>query len=157
MTHHPRMGTAQRPWFPHGNHMKMGPCLVHVSFALTKLQNADSARRYRFRSPQQTRASVLDPTNGRIPKLDVAGSLWRPDGAPWFGKAIPITKSPALTQRLGRPFWTRENSSAGKIQWSRTRAPAAMLYGASPSDWRGRLWPPRAARALVLRRPFEFR
>jgi hypothetical protein len=41
---------------------------------VTKWQNADSARRCRFRKSQQKRASDLDSINGWIPKLDVAGS-----------------------------------------------------------------------------------
>jgi hypothetical protein len=49
-------------------------CLIHASIAGTKWQNADSARRCRFRKSQQKRASDLDSIDGRIPKLDVAGS-----------------------------------------------------------------------------------
>jgi hypothetical protein len=41
---------------------------------MTAFENADSARRCRFRSSQQKRASDLDPTYVWIPKLDVAGS-----------------------------------------------------------------------------------
>jgi hypothetical protein len=40
---------------------------------VTKWQNADSARRCRFRKSQQKRASDLDSIYGWIPKLDVAG------------------------------------------------------------------------------------
>jgi hypothetical protein len=43
------------------------------------LENADSARRCRFRNSQQKRASDLDPTYVWIPKLDVAGSNPDPD------------------------------------------------------------------------------
>ena len=49
-------------------------CLIHASIAVTKWQNADSARRCRFRKSQQKRASDLDSIDGWIPKLDVAGS-----------------------------------------------------------------------------------
>jgi len=38
------------------------------------LENADSARRCRFRNSQQKRASDFDPTYVWIPKLDVADS-----------------------------------------------------------------------------------
>src|ERR1035441_5680907 len=50
-----------------------GTCLVCASFSRSILENADSARRCRFRNSQQQRASDLDPTNAWIPKLDVAG------------------------------------------------------------------------------------
>src|ERR1022692_4189717 len=50
------------------------PCLICASFGMTFLQNADSARRCRFRNSQQKRASDLDLTDVWIPKLDVAGS-----------------------------------------------------------------------------------
>ena len=40
----------------------------------SNLENADSARRCRFRNSQQKRASDLDPTYVWIPKLDVTGS-----------------------------------------------------------------------------------
>ena len=46
-------------------------CLIHASIAGTKWQNADSARRCRFRKSQQKRASDLDSIDGWIPKLDV--------------------------------------------------------------------------------------
>ena len=46
-------------------------CLIHASIAVTKWQNADSARRCRFRKSQQKRASDLDSIDGWIPKLDV--------------------------------------------------------------------------------------
>ena len=49
-------------------------CLVCASFARSNLENADSARRCRFRNSQQKRASDLDPTYVWIPKLDVTGS-----------------------------------------------------------------------------------
>ena len=52
-----------------------GTCLVCASFSRSILENADSARRCRFRNSQQKRASDLDPTYVWIPKLDVAGSL----------------------------------------------------------------------------------
>jgi hypothetical protein len=48
--------------------------LICASFARSNLENADSARRCRFRNSQQKRASDLDPTYVWIPKLDVAGS-----------------------------------------------------------------------------------
>src|SRR5664279_707375 len=49
-------------------------CLVCASFGRPNLENADAARRCRFRNSQQKRASDLDPTYVWIPKLDVAGS-----------------------------------------------------------------------------------
>jgi hypothetical protein len=52
----------------------LGTCLIRASFGGTDLENADSARRCRFRNSQQKRASDLDSTNVWIPKLDVAGS-----------------------------------------------------------------------------------
>src|ERR1035437_774291 len=51
-----------------------GTCLVCASFSRSILENADSARRCRFRNSQQKRASDLDPIYVWIPKLDVAGS-----------------------------------------------------------------------------------
>ena len=51
----------------------------------SNLENADSARRCRFRNSQQKRASDLDPTYVWIPKLDVAGSS--PSPAPCFQQA----------------------------------------------------------------------
>jgi hypothetical protein len=50
-------------------------CLVCASIGRSKMENADSARRCRFRNSQQKRASGLDSKYGWIPKLDVAGSL----------------------------------------------------------------------------------
>src|ERR1035441_2453104 len=49
-------------------------CLICASFGCSNLENADLARRCRFRNSQQKRASVLDPTYVWLPKLDVAGS-----------------------------------------------------------------------------------
>src|ERR1022692_570578 len=49
-------------------------CLVSASIGRSILENADSARRCRFRKSQQKRASDLDSIYGWIPKLDVAGS-----------------------------------------------------------------------------------
>ena len=51
-----------------------GTCLVCASFSRSILENADSARRCRFRNSQQKRASDLDSTYVWLPKLDVAGS-----------------------------------------------------------------------------------
>jgi hypothetical protein len=50
-------------------------CLICASFEATNLENADSARRCRFRNSQQKRTSDLDPTYVWIPKLDVVGGL----------------------------------------------------------------------------------
>src|ERR1017187_1286452 len=49
-------------------------CLVSASIGRSILENADSARRCRFRKSQQKRASDLDSIYGWIPKLDVADS-----------------------------------------------------------------------------------
>ena len=53
-------------------------CLILASIRVTKWQNADSARRCRFRKSQQKRASDLDPKDVWIPKLDVAGGYSPP-------------------------------------------------------------------------------
>src|SRR5262249_38913812 len=49
-------------------------CLICASIRLSYVEEADSARRLRFRKSLQKRASDLDSMNAWIPKLDVVGS-----------------------------------------------------------------------------------
>src|ERR1039457_6143095 len=73
----------------------------------SNLENADSARRCRFRNSQQKRASDLDPTYVWIPKLDVVGSNPDPDLVESF--APPRTKgiSPAPERTKNSAVQTR--------------------------------------------------
>src|SRR5580700_6081341 len=55
-----------------GSSRPKSSCLVCASFGRSNLENADSARRCRFRNSQQKRASDLDAIYVCIPKLHLS-------------------------------------------------------------------------------------